>query len=392
MASAECERAIEDAVRYGYALLRHISPNDVGLTGGHQYGYYIPKHEDVWPLFTSHPPTKNTNDTHPITITWQNGRVTDSNMKWYGVGTRSEYRITGFGKDFPYISHHVVGNLLVLVPTEKQRAFNGYVLDVEEDFEEIGAQLGFSPASNWTLYIRGKERIETEDECVERHFREFAKDLKDFPTGEQFSERTWQLLEACLELFKKLPADKALVQCMATEFNLFKFVERQLCQADLLRAFSDVDDFIATAQTLLQRRKSRAGRSLENHVEHYLKRAGIPHKMRPKIAGKPDVIIPGEAEYENLKFPADKLFLVAVKTTCKDRWPQVLKEGKRVKEKHLLTFQKGMAVSQLQEMKESNVQLVVPEPLHKLYPSTKKTGVEILTVQAFIDKVNKALH
>ena len=392
MATPECERAIEDAVRYGYALLRYISPNDVGLTGGHQYGYYIPKNDEVWPLFTAHPPQKDTNDTHPVTITWQNGRVTQSNMKWYGVGTRREYRITGFGKDFPYISHHVVGDLLVLIPTEKQKTFNGYVLDVEEDIEEISAQLGFSPAKNWTLYVHGKDQIETEDECIERHFREFAKDLTEFPSGEQFSERTWQVLESCLKLFKKWAADDALVRCMATEFNMFKFVERQLCQADLLRAFTDVDDFIATAQTLLQRRKSRAGRSLENHVEHYLKSAGIPHKMRPKIAGKPDVVIPGEAEYADPAFPDEKLFLVAVKTTCKDRWPQVLKEGKRVPEKHLLTFQKGMAVSQLQEMKEENVQLVVPEPLHKLYPSEKKSGVEILTVQEFINKVNRALH
>ena len=70
MATPECERAIEDAVRYGYALLRYISPNDVGLTGGHQYGYYIPKNDEVWPLFTAHPPQKDTNDTHPVTITW----------------------------------------------------------------------------------------------------------------------------------------------------------------------------------------------------------------------------------------------------------------------------------------------------------------------------------
>ncbi len=391
MASPECERAIEDAVRYGGALLKFISPNDVGLTGGHQYGYYIPKHEDVWPLFTPQPPEKGTNHTHPIHIVWQNGRETDSNVKWYGVGTRSEYRITAFGKDFPYISHHVVGDLLVLIPVEKQKLFRGYVLDQEEDIEEITAQLGVSPARNWAFYVRGVETIETEDECVDRNFRDFAKELAEFPTGDQFSAETWKILEECMDAFKKLPADSALVQCMATEFNLFKFVERRLCSADLLRAFTDVDDFIATAQTLLQRRKSRAGRSLENHVDHYLDLAGIPHKMRPAIGGKPDVVIPGEAEYRNAAYPDDKLFLIAVKTTCKDRWPQVLKEGKRVKQKHLLTFQKGMAVSQLQEMRDSNVTLVVPKPLHKIYPNEKTSGVKILTVQEFIDNVKGKL-
>lgn len=391
MASPECERAIEDAVRYGNALLKFISPNDVGLTGGHQWGYYIPKRDDVWPYFTPQPPEKGVNHTQPISITWQDGRVTDSSTKWYGKGTRSEYRITGFGRDFPFVSHLVVGDLLVLVATEKQRSFLGYVLDHEEDIEEISAQLGVSPAKSWAFYEVGVAKLETEGECVDREFRDFARDLAAFPKGEEFSEATWRILEECVKDFKAQVPDRALVQCMETEFNLFKYVERKLCEADLIRGFKDVDDFIATAQTLLQRRKSRAGRSLENHVEHYLKAAGIPHTMRPRIAGKPDVVIPGENEYKDSSFDDDKLFLIAVKTTCKDRWPQVLKEGKRVKQKHLLTFQKGMAISQLQEMHESNVQLVVPKPLHSAYPPYNKSNVRILSVSEFLETVSNRL-
>lgn len=392
MASPECERAIEDAVRYGNALLKFISPNDVGLTGGHQWGYYVPKRDDVWPHFTPQPPTKGVNHTQPIKITWQNGRVTNSNTKWYGIGTRSEYRITAFGKDFPYISHLVVGDLLVLIAVEKQKQFLGYVLDDEDDIDEITAQLAVSPARSWTFYKAGIERIETESDCVEREFRDFARTLTAFPNGDAFSDATWRILEACVKGFGVQVADNALVRCMDTEFNLFKFVERKLCESDLMRGFKDVDDFIATAQTLLQRRKSRAGRSLENHVEHYLKLAGIPHKMRPKIAGKPDVVIPGEQEYRSASFDEDKLFLIAVKTTCKDRWPQVLKEGKRVKQKHLLTFQKGMAITQLQEMHESHVQLVVPKPLHNSYPPFKRSKVRILTVTEFFEAVKKRLN
>jgi len=45
-----CERAIEDATTYGKAVLKFISANDVGLTGGHQYGYYLPL--EVWYLFS----------------------------------------------------------------------------------------------------------------------------------------------------------------------------------------------------------------------------------------------------------------------------------------------------------------------------------------------------
>jgi len=390
MATAECERAIEDAVQHGHALLKFISPNDVGLTGGHQYGYYIPKHEDVWPLFTSHPPAKGKNDTHPISITWQNGRVTASNVKWYGVGTRSEYRITAFGKDFPFISHNVVGDLLVLIPIEKQKAFRAYVLDEEDDIEEITAQLGVSPAKTWALYTQGAGKVESEDDCIEHGFKEFTKPLSNFPTGERFSEETWRLLELCVKNFKAQAVDDALLRCMDTEWNLFRFVERRLCAPLLVRPFKDVDDFVATAQTMLQRRKSRAGRSLENHIEHFLTAANVPHKMQPDIPGEPDCVIPSEDAYFDKSYPDSKLFILGVKRTCRDRWRQVLAEGKRVKKKHILTIEQGISGKQLKQMQENSVKLVVPKPLHKQYPPKERQDV-LVTITGFVDMVKQRL-
>ena len=38
MATLACERAIEDAVQYGKAVVKFISANDVGLTKSHQSG------------------------------------------------------------------------------------------------------------------------------------------------------------------------------------------------------------------------------------------------------------------------------------------------------------------------------------------------------------------
>jgi uncharacterized metal-binding protein len=51
-------------------------------------------------------------------------------------------------------------------------------------------------------------------------------------------------------------------------------------------------------------------------------------------------------------YPTNKLFMVGVKTTCKDRWRQVLNEAKRVKDKHILTTQQGISKRQLNDMKE----------------------------------------
>ena len=60
--------------------------------------------------------------------------------------------------------------------------------------------------------------------------------------------------------------------------------------------------------------------------------------------------------------------MIGLKTTCKDRWRQVLNEGRRVKAKHILTLQQGITGNQLKEMQEAGVSLVVPKPLHNKYP------------------------
>ena len=91
MLSRYCQRAIAEANERGKAILKFISRNDVGLTGGHQCGYYLPKR--VWQMFTVHAPDKGDNAEESVIVVWQDGRVTESRIKWYGKRTRSEYRI-----------------------------------------------------------------------------------------------------------------------------------------------------------------------------------------------------------------------------------------------------------------------------------------------------------
>jgi len=51
---------------------------------------------------------------------------------------------------------------------------------------------------------------------------------------------------------------------MKAEYRLFKLVERQLCLDEVRRLFKDIDDFLSTAARIMNRRKTRAGRSMEN--------------------------------------------------------------------------------------------------------------------------------
>jgi hypothetical protein len=282
MISPYCERAIEDALHYGNALLKFISPNNAGLTGGHECGFYLPK--GVWQMYTPHPPVKGRLDKHPVSILWQDGRTTNSVVTWYGDKTRSEYRLTRFGRDFPFLNEDVVGDLLVLIAKSRDE-FLAYVLDYDEDIAEIQSALGVEAFEHWGAYRDGvPQQVETEDSCIDRKIREFSAALTDFPTGAVFSQTTRDILVGCLKKFPELEADEALVRAYQTEYQIFQSVERQVCQNEVSgRLFKNIDDFLHTAASIMNRRKARAGRSFENHVEYLLIHANIPHKMRPAL-------------------------------------------------------------------------------------------------------------
>jgi type II restriction enzyme len=384
------ERSIEDALKTGSAILKFISPNDVGLTGGHQCGYYLPK--KVWKLFTVNSPTKGQNKESFSTILWQDGRETKSRVIWYGTGSRSEYRLTRFGKDFPFLTHDCVGDLLVLVPQSMEK-FHAYVLDNEEDLEGIQSALGVLITETWAAYICGKqETVETPDECVERKFREFAKRLNDFPSTKIISKATLDAIENCIKTFSGFSYDDRLMELVQKEYRLFRMIERQVCQSEIIRTFKDVDDFLSTASSILNRRKARAGRALENHFEFLLRQAEIPFEARPQIDGtdEPDILIPSKAAYENPNYDVKKLCMIGLKTTCKDRWRQVTQEAQRIPQKHILTLQNGISPNQLIQMRQAKVTLIVPKSLQKLYP-TKDTGIKIFTIDDFVKSV-EAIH
>lgn len=387
MPSVLCERAISEALTTGRALLKFISANDAGVTGSHQAGFYLPK--PAWEMYSPFAPTPGRLDKHDVNITWPDGIVRESVVTWYGQKTRSEYRLTRFGKGFPFLTPDSVGNLLVLIPMSRDR-FAGYAFDFEDDIEEIQAALGVQIVDTWGIYDGGRPvPIETEDSCVDRRFRAYAAAVDGFPTGEAFSAETMRSLEECISNFRAMPSDALLMRCVEAEYALFRLVERRLCEPEISRVFKSVEDFIETAATIMNRRKSRAGRSLENHVGHVLRAAGIPLDVRPQIEGRPDIVIPGKREYDDPRYPEERLFIVGVKTTCKDRWGQVVKEARRVRHKHILTIQRGIASGQLHEMHEANVSLIVPKSIQADYP--RERDIEMLTIDGFINVVRDRL-
>lgn len=88
-----------------------------------------------------------------------------------------------------------------------------------------------------------------------------------------------------------------------------------------------------------------------------------------------------------MTFPADKLISLAAKTTCKDRWRQVITEADRIPIHYLCTLQQGVSEAQMDEMQSENVILVVPKPYISAYPKNKRD--RIWTLKKFIDFVKE---
>src|SRR5690606_18123095 len=86
--------------------------------------------------------------------------------------------------------------------------------------------------------------------------------------------------------------------------------------------------------------------------------------------------------YQDRGFNENKLFMLAAKTTCKDRWRQILNEADRIKTKHLFTLQQGISKNQLEEMYKYHVNLVVPKAYINSFPLEFRD--KILTLDNFV--------
>jgi hypothetical protein len=95
-----------------------------------------------------------------------------------------------------------------------------------------------------------------------------------------------------------------------------------------------------------------------------------------------DFLVPGIDEYRNPAFPVGLLTMLGVKSSCKERWRQVLAEADRIEHKHLLTLEPGISTNQTDEMRAKRLQLVVPEPVHATFSAS--SGAWLCNAERFL--------
>ena len=77
--------------------------------------------------------------------------------------------------------------------------------------------------------------------------------------------------------------------------------------------------------------------------------------------------------------------MLGVKTTCKDRWRQVLSEADKIPNKHLLTLEAAISENQTNEMVSQNLQLVVPNAIRTSYSLQQQSW--LMSVATFTELV-----
>lgn len=164
--------------------------------------------------------------------------------------------------------------------------------------------------------------------------------------------------------------DATLVAWVNHEEMLFRTLEKHIVQIKLDQGFTDVDEFVAFSLSVHNKRKSRMGYSLENHLEQVFieSQIGYSRGKMTENRSKPDFLFPSIESYNDPDFPAERLTMLGSKSTCKDRWRQVLPEAARIQPtKHLFTLEPSISTNQTEEMQARHLQLVLPDELHQTY-------------------------
>jgi EcoRII C terminal len=257
---------------------------------------------------------------------------------------------------------------------------------VQQDLrEEAGRPLDL--VARYILELIGVEVISTEEEWLERLLAKFGG---GFPGTRDFSEFA---RNAVTDVDGRANPDQALLSWMDFEERLFMTLEKHIVAKRLEQGFmangkANVDDFVSFSLSVHNRRKSRAGWAFGNHVEQLLQLHGLKYKREATTEKRngPDFLFPDEKSYHDPAWPVERLTMLGVKTSCKDRWRQVLAEADRIERKHLLTLEPGISETQTAEMITARLQLVIPRGLFQTFKEPQMAG--LMDVGSFLKLVS----
>lgn len=330
------------------------------------------------------------------TVTWYDSRVNHPTRSEFRLYFRSnpvmELANTG---DLLLVAKRPSGEIMIIVVAAGSTVENqllwlfGVPVQLSNDFEYKDFDDEYIEVDFAARYILDELGIEIEEPEADRLDTLLERFEGVFPKTAEFSAFA---RETVPDVNPQDGPDIVLLTWIEQEEKLFRRLERHVVADRLMSGFSDsdgvdVNGFISFSLSVQNRRKSRVGHALEHHLtEIFLQnKIQFDRGVVTENKAKPDFLFPGIKEYQNSKFDSSNLFMLGAKTTCKDRWRQVLTEAQRINNKHLFTLEPGISESQTDEMQSHQLQLVIPEPLKITYSDKQQSW--LLNLKEFIELV-----
>lgn len=398
-------------------FLKKLSRNDCSwadLPGNHQAGIYIPSAIQESRFF---PKLENTNrekphiyDTFFATLWPATGEVRQSRLKHYSNKGR-EFHFTRLPKEqFAGLSPAslILGGILKASVEGTWYWF--IVVDSVSDEAEI-IESAFSLPADFHFGLFSPDVVSRGLDEEETLIAELTSALRDgvleafiarqkLPRPDQLASQAqsqWlqQHRQLALDPFAiEAPGDAVMRISRDIEYSLYKRAELRQRAAQvaglllrgqdpvtaLVRGFGQLDAlFLSAAQT----RKSRAGRSFEQHVQRLLVDGRVRHEAQAVLGGRrPDFVLPDVATLNRARDRG--AVILSLKTTLRERWKQLGLERPHAPV-FLATVDDRVSSEAIADMARNGIVLVVPESLKMSKEAVYEKQDEVITFRRFFD-------
>lgn len=405
-------------------FIKKLSRNDCvwadGQEYGHQNGVYIPREireTDFFPKLRNINPAKAHIFESPLATFWPStGEFKSSNLKHYS-NKGPEMHFTGVPKE--YFTELTPASLLI----------GGTLKEAQGD------------AHHWFMVVDSAseeaELLETIfDLDADFHFGLFSPDkalkIPQNETETLIEELSKNLMADSLAAFiatvSKLPAPHVLAAeaqheylnqhglpnldpyampnpgdaimkiSRDIEYKLYKRAELRHRAAEVVRIITERDSGIvdavvrgfpeldATFLSASQHRKSRAGRSFEQHIARLLTDGNVAFEEQAVTGGRrPDFVLPSLIVLRDAKRTFDDALVLSAKTTLRERWKQIAMEKFNCA-LFLATVDDRVSSDAIDDMHRQEICLVVPESLKKAKETCYKDKENVITFRSFFDE------
>lgn len=193
------------------------------------------------------------------------------------------------------------------------------------------------------------------------------------------------------------PGDAIMKISRDIEYSLYKRAERRYRAAEVIRIITNggadivssvvrgFPDLDATFLSASQHRKSRAGRSFEQHISRLLRDGHIDFEEQAVTGGRrPDFVLPNLVVLKSKKRKFEDAMVLSAKTTLRERWKQVAMEKFNCA-LFLATVDDRVSSAAIDDMSTQGIHLVVPESLKKSKETCYNGKTNVITFREFFD-------